>query len=254
MGDITYSRQHDIRIRNENETHILISILDNAVGEDSAPSTHEFSRGLLIAVDTVAMTASLVAQYDHPDRILAPRRGNMQILDNGNVFMGWSERARQSEYAEDGTMLMKARLATDWMGSYRNYKFEYVGRPLPKPDVHAAVYFGRRNQTRTRVYVSWNGDTEVRTWNLYEISASGDSAELIISARRTGFETYIEWPGYLSFVRLEGTDEAGKTCGVSDVIKTAEHPTDPEAELRGNGLKYETKQQVEYLTEFHQDL
>lgn len=254
MGDLVFSRQHDIRIRNENETHLLLSILDNAIGEDSAPSTYGFSRGLLIAVDAAAMTASLVAHYNHPDRTHAPRRGNMQILNSGNVFMGWSERAQQSEYAEDGTLLMKARLATDWLGSYRNYKFEYVGRPLARPDVYAAVYFGQLNETRTKVYVSWNGDTEVRIWNLYNATASGDRAELITSARRTGFETYFEWAGYLSFVRLEGIDEDGKTCGVSDLVKTVEHPSDPEAALRDNGLKSKAKQQLEHLNKFHQDL
>lgn len=254
MEDITFSRQHDIRFRGQNQTHTLISILDNAKGEDDATPTYSFSRGLLLALNTINMTASKVAHYDHPDKAFAPRRGNMQMLDNGNVFMGWSERAQQSEHAADGTLLMQARLAPEWLGSYRNYKFEYVGRPLTRPDVHAAVYFGQRNETITRVYVSWNGDTEVRRWNLYGVSADGNKHELIAEAKRMGFETYLEWAGYASYIWLDGVDKGGKVVGKSGVIKTIEHPSDPDCETQADPPETTPDKRFENGIRFHEDL
>ena len=87
-----FSRQHDVRYRGQNGTHMFISILDNAKGQDSQGNTNLFSRGLLIAIDESRMEASVQAHYDHPYHArgpLVPRRGNYQLLPNGHVLMGW---------------------------------------------------------------------------------------------------------------------------------------------------------------------
>jgi len=227
MGNVNFSRQHDIRCRSQNDTHTVISILDNAVGEDSAPPSYAYSRGLLIALDTVNMSASLVAEYNHPDAGYAQRRGNLQILDNGNVFMGWSEGALQSEYTANGTLLMQAVFQAKWLGSYRNYKFEYTGRPLTKPDIAAAVYLDTKGEWETQVHVSWNGDTEVRSWHLYNTTSDGDHENKIASVDRVGFESLLRWEGYSSFVTVKGLDGNGEVIGMSNIVKTAEHPRDP---------------------------
>ena len=35
------------------------------------------------------MKATLVREYTHPDKQYADAAGNMQVLPNGNVFVGW---------------------------------------------------------------------------------------------------------------------------------------------------------------------
>lgn len=222
MGNVHFSRQHDIRFRGQNATHTIVSLMDNALGEDEAPPTHDFSRGLLIALNTVNMTASLIAHYDHPDRLLAQRRGNMQILDDGHVFMGWSEHAYLSEHAADGTVLLKARLVPDRIGSYRAYKFPFVGRPLTRPDVVASTSL---LENRTVVHVSWNGDTQVRSWRLYTTARDGTEAEAVWQIDRRGFETRLEWSGLTDYVRVAGLDKHGESVGWSDVVKTIDHPS-----------------------------
>ena len=178
------------------------------------------------------MQASLIAVYDHPKKNHVNRRGNMHIMDNGNIFMGWSERAFQSEHAPDGKILMQARLKTKWLGTYRNYKFPFVGRPSTRPDVSAVAYMRDWNSNVdnpiTQVYVSWNGDTEVATWNFYGTTAGSDKMELIDSAERAGFETYFEYKGYAKSVSLEGVDKNGEVIGKSGTVKTIPHPTMPE--------------------------
>lgn len=230
--DVKFSRQHNIRSRGQNETHTLISILDNAKGEDSQEPSHDFSRGLLIALrtDITPMTASLVASYDQPRGGYAQRRGNMQVLDNGNVFMAWSERALQSEHSPDGQLLMESIFAVDWFGSYRNYKFPYVGRPTTKPDAKSLAYMqdeNRENNPVTKVWVSWNGDTEVKTWKLYASKGSADKMDEVDSAERKGFETSFEHNTYYRYVSLKGLDKDGNVLSETAAIRTEQHPSSP---------------------------
>lgn len=237
MGDVLFSRQHDIRCTGQNGTHTQVTMLDNAKGQDKQEPTWDWSRGLQINVDEVNKKASLAAYYDHPykdhakeKRRYAPRRGNMQLLDNGNVFMGWSERALQSEHAPDGALLMEAVFKADWIGSYRNYKFPFVGRPATKPDVHAKAQFEDEElykDLRTKVYVSWNGDTEVRTWELWGSRNGNDTMEKLDQRTRMGFETTFEYPDYAKYVRLDGLDNDGNVIGSSGEVKTTLHPTLP---------------------------
>lgn len=213
--------------------------MDNAHGEDRAKPSYNFSRGLLLSLrtDTKPMTAEIIAHYDHPDVGYAPRRGNMQLLDNGNVFLGWSEHALQSEHSKDGKVLMQAQLKAGWLGSYRNYKFPYVGRPKTKPDVHSVAYLkdkDNKDNPVTRVYVSWNGDTEVRTWDLYHVSAEGKPVTFVGRSNRTGFETSWEYQGYAEYVLSEGFDGDGNVIAEPGVVKTIPHPWDPkERQQRG---------------------
>ena len=228
--DVVFSRQHNIRSRGENETHEFISILDNAKGEDSQEPTHDFSRGLIIALEKKTMKATLKAKYDQPRGGYAQRRGNMQVMEGGNVFMAWSERALQSEHAEDGTLLMEAIFAVDWFGSYRNYKFPYVGRPNTTPDVKALAYMQneeRENSPVTNVYVSWNGDTEVKTWTLYGSEDDKNNLDEIESVERKGFETSFRHETYYKYVSLQGKDKDGKVIGETGVIRSEQHPSAP---------------------------
>jgi hypothetical protein len=88
MRNLNFSRQHHARIREQNETHTIISFLDNAVGADPQPATTEWSRGLLVALREDTMNAEIIASYGHPHKGQTYRRGSYQTLPNGNVFMG----------------------------------------------------------------------------------------------------------------------------------------------------------------------
>lgn len=55
----------------------------------------------------------------HPVKVGAVAMGNAQLLDDGNVFVGWSTAQRISEFAPDGTLLFDATLP---QVSYRAYR------------------------------------------------------------------------------------------------------------------------------------
>ncbi|KXS96609.1 hypothetical protein AC578_10431 [Pseudocercospora eumusae] len=209
--NVNFSRQHDVRCRFQNATHTVITLMDNAKGEDPQRPTSAHSRGLQISLDTVDMTATLISHHDHPDLGYTDRRGSYQVLSNKNVFMGWSERSLHSEHAPHGRMLMQARMLPEWLGSYRSYKFPFVGRPLQAPDVLAHAFTTVENSTIMNVYVSWNGATEVGSWNLYRTDARGRAGATSLIARkvRSGFETEIAFDGYAKFVIVEALGKDG---------------------------------------------
>lgn len=231
MGGLSFSRQHNVRFRGFNGTHELITILDNANGQDDQDPTHDFSRGLIIALKTDGerKTAGIVQEIDHPDGkgAYAPRRGNYQILPNGHIFMGWSEQATQSEHTEDGKLVMEASLVTEWLGTYRSYKFPFVGQPSYPPKASSTAYASEsRNTTTTMVHVSWNGATEIKSWNLYKTTETGEPMVKVFEKEKTGFETAMVWDGYASYVLVEAIDSSGNVVGRSNIVKTMEPPAD----------------------------
>ena len=225
QGDLVFGRQHNIRVRGENSTHTIISFLDNAKGQDAAPPSHDFSRGLLIALDEKSMKSTVLKEINHPDLDYSPKRGNYQVLPNDNVFMGWSTKALHSEHTPDGKMVMQARMLAGWLGSYRNYKFHFAGQPLSLPTVHSAAYgIEGRDSARTVLHVSWNGATEVETWRFYKTIGNGNVRKLLGNRPRSGFETMIEVEGYASYIIAEGLDKNGGVLGTSALFKTISHP------------------------------
>jgi hypothetical protein len=168
------------------------------------------------------MTAELTQAYDHPYKEIAYRRGDYQILDNGNAFICWSEHSLQSEHSPDGKILWEARMEPTWIGTYRATKYEFVGEPLDPPDVHSKAFSQSdpNNSTYTTVHVSWNGATEVQNWNLYKTDEEGRTKIRVSSTPRSGFETRIIFSGYASFVILEAIDKHGVSLGQSSIIRT----------------------------------
>ena len=78
IGDAKFSRQHHARVRDQNETHVLISLFDNAegTGAEELPDRTE-SRGLVLALSTEHMTAEIVAEYRHPRGDMTNSRGKV---------------------------------------------------------------------------------------------------------------------------------------------------------------------------------
>ena len=166
---------------------------------------------------------------DHPDGPggYAFRRGSMQVLDNGNVYMCWSEKGLFSEHTPDGTLVLQARFEPPSVGTYRGYKFPFVGLPLDPPDVVTQTLELNDNKAfdtriRTRILVSWNGATEVANWIFYKTLPDGNLAQAMLLANkpRVSFETAYEYVGYAAYVVVEAIDKDGNSLGKSGVIAT----------------------------------
>lgn len=227
-----FTRQHHSRVRGQNSTHVLLTVFDNAVGTGRGEEQDlrtKVSYGLYLALNLDTHTVELVTRYEHPHwryNLVSQSRGSVQILPNGNAFVGWVWQSLHSEHSADGTLLMSADLLDHSMATYRSYKYEWVGRPEVPPDVHSAAMkrFPDDKYLTTVVHVSWNGATEVATWNLYHSNFNGEVTEFIDSSPRQGFETKFEYEGFAKHVILVALDINGKELGRSDVKLTSLPP------------------------------
>ena len=206
MGDGTeVAYHHDARPHGNG----LISFFDNG----GSPKVHDESRGLIVQLDMDKMTASLVHEYVHPDKISASSQGNTQLLPNGNVLVGWGSEPIASEFSEDGTLLHDWRMPKEKQ-SYRAYRFEWTGKPSAGPSLVVDSESGD-----TVAYVSWNGATEVRAWRI-KTGTDRDSLEPDIdTVEKTGFETEISIDTSSGFLAVEALDATGQVIGTTKIVE-----------------------------------
>ena len=77
-------------------------------------------------------------QYEHSQPLTAGSQGNVQVLRNGNMLIGWGAEPYVSEYTASGTLVWDAILAGK-TNSYRAYRFPWTGTPTGSPSVAAAA-------------------------------------------------------------------------------------------------------------------
>lgn len=147
------------------------------------------------------------------DSDLIDGRGSFQILPNGNVFVGWAESSRISEHSAGGELLVEAALVARH-DTYRAFKFSWTGSPSQPPDVYAEVTWPG-SRTVTTIHMSWNGATEVATWNVKGNDGNGKPIHLLTTPR-TGFETTITYDGFATNVYAEALDRHGNLLGTSE--------------------------------------
>ena len=200
--------QHDARYNSDG----TITIFDNG-----NVNRVDQSRGIVIEVDEDKMSATLVREYTHPDRLLSDTQGNVQVLPNGNVFVGWGSAPFFSEFDHHGKLLFHAAFPTE-DETYRAFRFQWYGQPTDDPAVAAESGL----EDRVTIYASWNGATEVTTWQVLAGSAP-DQLEPIASAPRQGFETVITVRTTEPYVGLQAMNGSGKVLGTSKAIKPEDH-------------------------------
>jgi hypothetical protein len=170
------------------------------------------SRAVTLALDTGRMTATLKTTFTHPAGVLASTQGGVQRLANGNTFVGWGSQRYFTEYDATGRVVLDGRLARGG-DSYRAYRFEWGGRPARRPAVAA-----RRDGSRLRVHVSWNGASGVASWQVWA-GASPAALARVKGVPSTGFETAISVPTTAAVVQLRAYDGAGTLLGTSAPVK-----------------------------------
>jgi hypothetical protein len=200
-----FAYQHDART----VTNGQLSLLDN--GTDS-PNADTISRGIMLDLDLDAMTAALVHEYPHPTAGTAFNQANLQVLPNGNAFIGWGPAPEFSEFGPEGDLRFNARLPEGGQ-SYRAFRFPWVGNPAAGPDVATAPAAGNT----VTVYASWNGATEVAHWRVLA-GPDPEGLRLVRTAPRDGFETAMTVQATEPNVAVEAVDRSGQVLGRSEVV------------------------------------
>jgi hypothetical protein len=182
-----------------------ISLFDNAT---TTGETSPQARGLKLRVDEASRTVTRAAQFTDPKKLVSPTQGNLQVLANGNYFVGWGGRRNNvTEFSADGKVLFEARYQHPLTESYRAYRAPWSAQPTVAPKAVA-----RRSGKSTAVRVSWNGATTVASWRVL----GGPSATSLVERQvkpRTSFETMLRYPGNDKRVVVEALAADGRVLG-----------------------------------------
>jgi hypothetical protein len=207
-----FSWQHDARYLPNN---VVSMFDDNCCESDTVPPGTPPSHALYLQLSLSNMTASLATEYYHDPNLNVASQGNAQTLSDGHVFVGWGQSAYYSEFAPGGNTVtdpaMNLLYEATMPGSnysYRAYRETWVGMPY-YPPVIAAV----QGRGQTTIYASWNGATEVKTWQIFAVNGAGVFP--VASAAKSGFETAITVPGAGGYFQAKALDAHGTVIGVS---------------------------------------
>jgi hypothetical protein len=195
--------QHDARRQPDG----TITIFDNGGLQDN-----QESYGLVVELDMDEMSATLVRKYAYPGKLLAATMGNMQALPNGDVFIGWGSQPYFSEFGEDGRLLFDARFSAPNDESYRAFRFPWSAHPTEDPAV--VVERGPEDEKPT-LYASWNGATELASWEVLAGPGPG-RLESLGSVPRDGFETAITAHTAEPYLAVRAQDGSGRVLGSSE--------------------------------------
>jgi hypothetical protein len=165
-GEATgFQWQHDARWISEEDG--IISVFDNGIAHKHRDAA--YSQGLIVQLDFVNRTATLLQSYTSGSFISSPSQGNVQLLEKSDgpdhIFIGWGASAAFTEHSPSGDLLCETHFGASWLfyfervKSYRAFKtFDWRATP-DAWDPEARI-------EDDDIYVSWNGATEVAFWSL----------------------------------------------------------------------------------------
>jgi hypothetical protein len=161
-GQQWFCYQHHARQPEAN----VITLFDNG-GTGSSTCASHASRALTLTLDTTSHTATITRDLGHDPPLSARILGSVQTLPNGDALVSWGNLREITEFDAAGQanfdMMVSGR-------TYRAFRAPWTGIP----DYPPAVASRRGAGDAVTVYVSWNGDTQVRSWQI--LAGSGPSS------------------------------------------------------------------------------
>ena len=205
--EAAFGWQHDVRRRPDG----TITLFDNAHGSADDKTGHP-SRALVIQVDERAKTVALVREYPHPTPLIASSQGNVQLLPSGELFVGWGSTPWFTQFRPDGETVFDATFPASKQ-SYRSLRFPWSGRPTEPP----AMAVEPQSDGSVSVYASWNGHTDVASWEVLA-GSTASSLSVVATAPRSGFETRIDATTTESLIAARARDASGGVLGAAQPV------------------------------------
>jgi hypothetical protein len=200
--------QHDAR----QQPNGAITFFDNG----AFPQVHPQSRAIELTLDMTSMTATLTRSYEHQNPLVAGSQGNVQAMPGGDWMVGWGQAGYLSEVNPAGQVLFNAHLPPDWE-SYRTFVLPWSGQPAEPPALAAVADPGGHGAS---VYASWNGATDVASWQVLA-GSTPTTLTAAASAAKTGFETEIPLPAAAagSYVEVQALGAGGALLASSPAVR-----------------------------------
>ena len=225
--DYEFNFQYDARIRIDNGNTMTISLFDNG-SDDSPPPPGQtkagyepYSSGLVVEVDQVAMTSTLLERYISPGKQLSTSGGNLQWLPNGNTFMGMGTVPYLIEFTDNSTSDAQVAFYANFTTgiSYCSFKFPWTAQPHLPPLLFT---YAEDCQASTIFYASWNGATEVASWRFATSASRNGFFGTLGQVPKSGFETMALFGSDSStpWAVVEALDANGNVLRSSDPVLT----------------------------------
>ncbi len=199
-----FAWQHDARMRGSDE----LTLFDDGAG---AQRTESDSRGIVVTLDHRHRRARLASAYHSPRPLLAWAMGSMQTLPNGNVVIGWGTAPVLSEFTAAGAQLARMQMPPG-RNSYRAFRLPWTATPASAPAIAATAASGGAT-----IYASWNGATEVASWQV-TVGPSPGALTAVAVAPRAGFETAVVVPKATGYAAVTALDAGGRPLASSRAI------------------------------------
>jgi hypothetical protein len=201
----TFWWQHDAR-RHADGT---ITLFDNG----AAPPREKQSRALRLRLDMDAKTVTLVQADVSPEHVLAGSQGDVQVLENGHLVVGWGAVPRVTEFDGEGNVVFDATFS-EGDDSYRAYRFPWSATPSGRPAIATAK---GRGGLKT-IYASWNGAIGIAFWQVL----AGDDRNRLEGVGDpqpgTGFETVLRADTNDEFIAVKALNAEGQVMGTSAAV------------------------------------
>ena len=199
-----FAWQHDVHMQADG----TLTVFDNG---DGPSQVEPKSRALRIRLNFKRRRATLVSAYSHRPPLLSQSQGAVQLLSDGNTFVGWGDDPYFSEFGPGGKQLFDAHFGPP-LQSYRAFRFPWSGQPTTPPDVAVVATTGG-----TRVFASWNGATEVAAWRILA-GPSADGLAPVGQFPKTDFETSMWVASTEPSVAVQALGADGQVLASSNVV------------------------------------
>jgi hypothetical protein len=216
--DAVFHKQHDARWLPDG----TISLFDNSTKERDDPEARP--RGIVLAIDEEAGTAELVRELLPPRAVDSSSQGNLDIDDDGSATIGWGSGNLVTGYDSAGKVTWDGAMPPGF-SSYRAHRADWHGQPLDDPLVSVVA----DEPGSIAAWVSWNGATEVASWELLG-GVDADDLEPVVTAAADGFETALDVPADAAVIEVRALAADGAEIGRSaalDVRATLAAPASP---------------------------
>jgi hypothetical protein len=186
----------------------ILTLFDDA----AVPAEESQSSAKVMRMNVSTGVVSLVHSYTHSPALLAGSQGSVQILRNGNLFVGWGSAPNFSEYTPSGQQIFDGRFRLG-VNTYRAYRYPWTGRPETRPSLAVS----RGPHGGIHLFASWNGATQVAAWKAVG-GATRHKLRPLATHPVQGFETAIRIHANRRFYAVEALNARGRVLGRSYLI------------------------------------
>jgi hypothetical protein len=200
--------QHDATM----QPNGTITVFDDGAGNYRSESQ---SRALRLFVHYKSHQITLAHAYTNNPPLLTNAQGSVQVLPDGNTFVGWGSAPYFTEFATgSGRQLFSLHFKKP-LQSYRGFRFPWWGQPRTPPSVAASA-----KGSQTIVYASWNGATTVSAWQVLAGSGTNPSSMSKVGRfPKSYFETTMTITSKQPYIAVQALNSAGQVIGTSAAVR-----------------------------------